>query len=191
MPRPVREFIGRNPCSESLQNRIVRDQTKADDGPQAAHGLYFPGEKRQAVFHLIACGFILRRNTAHRVGDPRRNQSQPVIRPRRIRPPREPEFKQRGIQKIPGVIPRERPPGKIRPAQPRRQPDDQKACVKGAERRNGCIMLVGKFRAVLGAEITKTRTKRAITPRNCSRTIGRISGDTELRGGDTNAGQSP
>ncbi len=72
---------------------------------------------------------VLRRHAAHRVGDARVDELEPVVDARSKAPSGEAVLLQRRIEQIAGVIAGERPPGAVGAAQPRCEADDQERAL--------------------------------------------------------------
>ena len=68
---------------------------------------------------------VLRRHAAHRIGDRRADQLQPVVGPRLETARGEAEADQRAVEQVAGIVAGERPAGAVGAAQAGRQADDQ------------------------------------------------------------------
>ena len=91
-------------------------------------------QKGTAGSNLFRGRLVLRRNAPHGVGDRAIAQRETVVNPLIVHAVGETEFGQGRVQKIAGIVARERAARAVGAAQPRRQPDDQQAGLGIAER---------------------------------------------------------
>ncbi len=132
---------------------LMSDNAKGQDYPELGHGRDLGFQKGTAVSRLVREGFVLRRDAAHRVGDPGTRHLQPVTGPGLVSAVSEPEFMQCRVEKIARVIAGKGPPGSVGAAKPGGQADDEQFCGKGAKGRDRSIVPVGVGGCVFAAEL--------------------------------------
>ena len=110
------------------------DAPERDNGTQLLHLADRSFEEIAAGRYLFRRRLILRRHTAHRIGDSAVDQFESVIGAGSVVAAREAEFSQRRVKEIAGIIAGERPPGAVRALEAWREADDQEARAARTER---------------------------------------------------------
>lgn len=159
MLRPMREGVCRKSATQRPHNRVMRNLPQTQDYAKMCHRRDFSLEKPPACGHFLRLGLVLRRNAAHRVRNPAIVQNQPVLGARAVNPSGKTRFQKSSVEQNPGIIPRKRPPGKIRAFEARRKADNQKPGIKRPKRRNRRIVTTRKFPAVILPKRRQTRTQ--------------------------------
>ena len=159
--------MGEFPCTllfaERRQYSAVCQSAQCQDHAEPRHRGDLIDQKRPARRDLGAYRLVLRRYTAHSVGDAAIHQFKAVVGALIVGALGKPGRQQRRIEEIAGIIAGKRASGEVGPLQARRQTDDQETRIEFTKRRYRRIVPVWVLEAMAFKEHMKARAKPANT----------------------------
>lgn len=151
------------PSEASCRNcAFMGDAPESDNNFEARQGFEARFQECAAGFYFIAYGFVLWRHATHGIGDHAIDQLKAIVRPCLVNATRESEIEKRLVEKITGIITRERTARAVGALKPRRQTDDEQPGARRTERRYGGIEPIRILVAVLLPKGDEPRAKCAI-----------------------------
>ena len=110
------ERMGGNPFAKSTAGRVMGDFSERHQGLEIGKPCQGRQQKRAAMVDFLTHGLVLRRHTAHGIGDRAADKLHPVIGSMAVLSLGKPEFQEGGVEEVPGIIAREGPSRPVGPA---------------------------------------------------------------------------
>jgi len=179
---------------EGAKNGLMGDFAKRGNHLKFPQGQDRCGEKGAAIVNFGWCGLVLRRHTAHGIGDHARHEAQAVAARRLVSAGGEAIIDQSLVKKLAGEIASEGPAGAVCAAEAGRQANDEELGVARAERRNRRIVPLRLSVSQRITELYEARAKGAVRIRlrrgpvlreagTCRRTFGDFYGRSSISAG--------
>src|SRR3982074_3240792 len=160
--RPVAERRGGAAVVERGHRALMGNPPERDDGAKISHLGDGGFEKSAAGLDLGRSGLVLRWHAPHRVGDPRIDKGQAIIRSRFIAAASKLEMLERFVEEIAGVIAGEWSTCAVRALEAGSQAHDQKPRITSTERSYRRVEPVGLAATPIFSERLETWTARAV-----------------------------
>src|SRR5688572_12637744 len=162
VPGPVRKGIGAALQLQRIQNSVMSDAADGEERAEIRQCRDAGDEERAAARDLVGPGLVLRRHAAHGIGDHAIHKRERLRRGTLVAPARQPDFEQGAVEKLPGIVAKERAPSAVGALKPGSKPDDEKPRVIGSERGYRAVEAPGMRVPVLVAEGNEPRAERAV-----------------------------
>src|SRR5690625_1585446 len=160
--RPMTSGMIAHPARQRADGRVMRKLAQGHDGLEIWQGGNPPDQKAAAGIYLGCNRLILRRDTAHRIGDHAIDQLKTIIRPLAILASHKAEFRERWIEQIACIIAGERPPRPVCAANAGRKTNNQEPRGLRPEAVDRVIMPERMLIPQIMAIVDKPGTERTI-----------------------------